>query len=458
MTISRFDQVVWLICVMLLGLSLALIARGDQVGLEIIQQSPADGSASSTRSQIRVQFNEELSAVPPNSVVLSPEVSGTTIVEGTSLVFEPDIPLQSGQEYEVTLQAGIIGTSGRVLREASTWRFLTTGPRILFIGLDEEAPNQIFMADPYGSDQPFQLSRAPGLVVDFAASPDGTQIAYTVSVSEEDRRGASDLWIMNADGSEARVLLSCGLATCSRPVWHPEGDRIVYERRTIAAIGEPPANPRLWWLDVQTRETVSVFLESQLLGFFATFSADGEWLSFVSPVERGIQLYNLLDGSGAVIRNRVGSPAVWSPIEPVMALADIYPVGESFQSLITTVDAKSGRTLIISEPLYDELIDDGGPAWSPDGQRLAFGRKQVLTASGRQLWIMRSNGADPLQLTSDPDLHHASVSWSPDGTMLLYQLFDIKELYAQTGIWVMDLGIGTSRRLYHPGAQPAWLP
>jgi hypothetical protein len=457
-TISRFDRLVWLICIILLGLSLVLIVRGDQVGLSIIQQSPADGATTSTRSHIRVSFNEELATFPTNALLLSPEVSGTTTIEGATLVFEPDFPLQSGLEYEVTLQAGLTSTAGRTIREARTWRFRTTSPRILFIGLGEDAPNQIFVADPYSQEQPLQLSWAPGPVVDFAASPDGTQIAYSVSVTEEERRGASDLWIMNADGSGAQVLLNCGLATCSRPVWHPEGDRVVYERRTLSAAGEPPANPRLWWLDIASAETVSVFLDSQLLGFYASFSSDGQWLSFVSPVERGIQLYNLHDGTGAVIRNRVGAPAAWSPIEPVLAVADIYPAGESFQSLIATVDAISGVTHIISEPLYDELIDDAGPAWSPDGRRLAFGRKQVLSASGRQLWIMRSDGADPLQLTSDPNLQHASISWSPDGLLLLYQLFDIKELYAQTGIWVIDIGTGTTHRIYQPGAQPAWLP
>lgn len=458
MTISHFDRLVWIICGVLLASSIALIVRGDRVGLEVVRLTPTEDSTASARSQIKVYFNEELVSAPPDALTLSPPVEGTTIIKGNVLVFTPISPLQTNAQYQVTLQPGVTGQSGRKLLDQQTWQFETTGARVLFIGLDDSAPNQIFIADPFADYAPTQLSQAPGPVTDFAVSPDGSQIAYSVIVTEPNRDGASDLWIMNTDGSEQRVLLDCGLAACSRPVWHPEGDRLAYERREILTVGAPPANPRLWWLDVQTNDTVPIFQDSQLLGFYASFSADGEWLSFVSPIERGIQLYNLRDGSGAVIRNRVGSPAAWSPTESVFSVADIYPTDQTFQSLISTIDAASGRTKIISEALYDELIDDAEPAWSPDGNQLTFGRKEVLTTNGRQLWITRKDGSSPLQLTNEPNMQHSSASWAPDGLSLVYQAFNIKELFAQTSVWVISVGTGQARQIYYPATQPAWLP
>ena len=64
-------------------------------------------------------------------------------------------------------------------------------------------------------------------------SPDGSQIIYTRSrVDKVADRWASELWIMNADGSKNRFLTKG-----SGPLWSPDGTRIAF-----MAPGEPAGN------------------------------------------------------------------------------------------------------------------------------------------------------------------------------------------------------------------------
>ncbi|MFC0625731.1 serine hydrolase [Kribbella deserti] len=60
--------------------------------------------------------------------------------------------------------------------------------------------------------------------------------------------------------------------------------------------------------------------------------------------------------------------------------------------------------------------DDQAPAWSPDGQRIAFLRSAEGPA---QLWILPVGGGEPEQVTTLP-LGAGTPVWSPDGTRLAF--------------------------------------
>ena len=67
-----------------------------------------------------------------------------------------------------------------------------------------------------------------------------------------------------------------------------------------------------------------------------------------------------------------------------------------------------------------------GPAWSPDGTKLAFRR-----AKG-QIWVMNAEGDEQQQLTdTDQD---AQPTWSPDGTFIAFR----SDRSGNEDIWVMD--------------------
>src|SRR3954449_2267031 len=67
-------------------------------------------------------------------------------------------------------------------------------------------------------------------VSDAQIAPDGSRIVFTRQhVNQLEDKGDSELWIMNADGSQQRFLAKGGAAR-----WSPDGKRLLYQ-----AEGEP---------------------------------------------------------------------------------------------------------------------------------------------------------------------------------------------------------------------------
>jgi dipeptidyl aminopeptidase/acylaminoacyl peptidase len=79
-------------------------------------------------------------------------------------------------------------------------------------------------------------------------SPDGTQIVY-VRTREGEESHRSDVWTMNADGSNARQL-TYELAQVIYPVWSPDGRWIVFG----GTVDEGDAHVSLWLIEVASGE------------------------------------------------------------------------------------------------------------------------------------------------------------------------------------------------------------
>ena len=337
-----------------------------------------------------------------------------------------------------------------------------TAEDLLYLGWDDAGREQLFLSKPDKETQ--LLTSFDAGVQGYAPSPDGRHIA----LSTMGENSSSELWIMAEDGSSQKQLHSCLQAECSSLAWAPDSRRLLFERREIGGDGMAGA-PTLWWLDTQTAEVRTVHEDQSRHGTFGRLSPDGQWLSYHSPEQEGLAIYNLEDGRSHFITNEIGTAAAWSPdgrqlVVPLLDLVishgdegDDHQAHEhDYQTAVhlLRLDVDSGEQQTISGDIQGE---DSVPAWSPDGQYIAFGRRALGTGASRQLWIMRADGSEARALADDPTINHGPPAWSADSRYLLFQQIPQDHLSSDPQIWRIEIETGVKEQLASSGMQPAWL-
>lgn len=143
----------------------------------------------------------------------------------------------------------VLGENGVVRRQLTNGadafgaRYAPSGERIVFaraVSLAPNVVNHIFAMDFDGSNVVDLSARAGGNFSDRDPdwSPDGARIVFV----RTPRAGAPELWTMNANGTNAKLILKLSAATgitneySPMPRWSPDGGRIVF-----AAVARVPA-------------------------------------------------------------------------------------------------------------------------------------------------------------------------------------------------------------------------
>ena len=106
----------------------------------------------------------------------------------------------------------------------------------------------------------------------------------------------------------------------------------------------------------------------------------------------------------------------------------------------------SNPTNLTQNPLVDEI----GPAWSPDGSKIAFKRQG-------EIYVMDADGLNPISLTSGASNTDSSRTWSPDGTRIAF----VSRRDNNEEIYVMSADGSNPTRLTNNTvfeSSPAWSP
>jgi Tol biopolymer transport system component len=333
-------------------------------------------------------------------------------------------------------------------------------PRIIF--LQPDAAGQLQLTTFTLGDSASQtLTAAAGDVTDFAIAPNNEKIAYAVAGS-----AGSEIWLLAVSGrgdNAPRLLHSCPDATCNRLVWHPDNRRLIFEQREAATSNLP----QLFWLDSHSGETRSVIADATAVNEAAAFSPDGRWLSFASLPKERLLLFDLETETTQNLPMQIPAPLIWHPQEPRFLFSEMDLVvyhgeeGDDHQSHSHDFDQSirlfdADIATLQPAPLSSAgNVDDNNAAWSPDGERVAFGRRVARTTMGRQLWLMDADGANARQLTDLTHIHHGPPQWSADGRYLLFQRFDTTA-NDPPSIWLLDLETNTTTQLQNVGYLPAW--
>jgi Tol biopolymer transport system component len=102
--------------------------------------------------------------------------------------------------------------------------------------------------------------------------------------------------------------------------------------------------------------------------------------------------------------------------------------------------------------------EDGWPAWSHDGTRIAYAR--MPTEAESEIHVMAADGHDDHLITNPSDgLEEYSPNWSPNDLYVAYDAYSQDESpTVQSGLFVMRPD-GSGRLLIRSdGFEPAWQP
>ncbi len=463
-TLSHFDRTVALAMLVIIALIGLVIWRGDQIQLQIVALTPAPDAVNvSTRTHVQIRFDQPLD--PPttkDALFFIPPLAGTVRVDHQTLTFVPTTPLQPDTDYQVTINPGLAGHLGGELRAAQRWRFRTGGVQVAYSTIDAAGQEQLFLA-PAQLDAsavittvPLQLTQLNTSLWEFAVAPDGSQIVF--SALKED--GTSDLWRISPGEQTPALLLACPNAVCSSVSWSADGQVLAFSRRNATQFSAAALSPpRLWLLDVTSGESFPAFADDQKLAFEPRWSADSQWLSYVSPDLGGVGVYNLQNNTEQFYPSTSGEAAVWHPLRNEVVIGVAETINGNYVTHLRLVDPVTQQQTNLSGA--EALVEDGSPAWAPAGEWLAFRRKEFTgpgATPGKQLWLMRQDGRDARALTADPAFDFGQPLWSPDGRALLFHKLPLKGPEITLSVWIMDVESGRTWQVASPGQRPQWFP
>lgn len=260
----------------------------------------------------------------------------------------------------------------------------TNDPWILFHWPRNTGTDQIdaeWLIRPDGSGQHLLAPDLEATALGLADwSPDGQRVAFTA-----DRGDRSDLWIVNADSSGARRLVSCEepCNTINAPAWSRDGKKIMFGQDNLpAGPGGVPSRFEFKVYDLASTKVTTLF--SAPKGMPAELA---RW----SPDDRRI-----------VYRRALLSPA-----------------GDEIGGALFVADLQGRRQFQLT-PWKSFAAD---PDWGRDG-RIVFDEPVSGQFSGAtNLFSVRPDGTDltPLTTFTGGLMAASGPHWTPDGSAILFK-------------------------------------
>ena len=278
-------------------------------------------------------------------------------------------------------------------------------------------------------------------------SPDGTKIAFSSL-----REGNSDIYVMNADGSEqtniTMVYYKNNMVSAGRnstkmrdgynvydgqPAWSPDGTQIAF------------ASMRNWNVQLDGCGCNQIYIVNAdgskpvggLRGSYPNWSPSGEllWVSQGKYHSHESRIYTRIDRKDVIISKWSSTSndvaPSWSPDSKKIAFSGLADDNQEIYvvDLYLSIDLK--LEVMKLNRLTNNIFYDSHPEWSPDGKKIVF---ETWRDGNSEIYVMNADGSNQTNITN----HNADdryPAWSPDGKKIAF----VSNRSGNNQIYVMEV-------------------
>jgi Tol biopolymer transport system component len=264
--------------------------------------------------------------------------------------------------------------------------------------VQDHAVSGIWVAREGDTEHAAQISSEVGWMEGVAWAPND-RIVY---LSQAGRAG-NDIWIMNADGSNAKQL-TVGARAC-------RGLAVTSDGRYIIFVSDRAGHFNLWRVDIDGNNL------RQLTGgdgeFYPDSTPDGSWVVYQrGEVEPSLWKVRTDGGEPVQLTSTRGSGPAVSP--DGKSIAYRYLDQKLQRWGIGIVDVAGGPLLKRFD--FPQSVESRFVRWTPDSRSIAYANR---SNGASEIWLQALDGRQPNQLTRFGADEIVLFDWSRDGRSLV---------------------------------------